>query len=72
MSKTLKLSEQIENIQQEIDDLKFLKSLFDTACKKEFGHSISQIHKMIDAQEKYEARKAAQQGQRNQLERSEN
>ncbi len=72
MSKTNKLSDLVEELQEENEKLQSLKKLFDQACKKEFGYSINQIHKMLDAQEKYEARKAAQQGQRNQLERSEN
>lgn len=72
MSKSNNLPNQLEEILEENEKLQTLKKLFDQACKKEFGYNIAQIHKMISAQERFEAKNAAQQGQRNQLEHSEN
>ena len=72
MSKSNKLSDLVEELQEENEKLQSLKKLFDQACKKEFGYNVAKIHQMISAQEKFEAKKAAQQGQRNQLEHSEN
>ncbi len=67
MTKSNKLSDLAEQLQKENEQLQMLKKLFEQACKKEFGYSISQIHKMISSQEKFEAKKAAKQGQQNQF-----
>lgn len=55
MSKNL--STLIADLQKENEQLKNLRKLFETACKKEFGFSIKEIHALLDKQLAYEKRK---------------
>lgn len=66
------ITSQIDALQAENESLQSLKKLFDKACKNEFGYGIKDLHKIVESHETYMRRKSAQQGQRNQLEHSDN
>ena len=71
MAKTQTFAEIATQLQEENDRLKNLQKHFERACKDEFGYGIKEIHKMISTCERFEARKALQQGQKHQSEQSE-
>ena len=70
MAKTQSIGDAILEMQKENERLKSLEKVFDKAVKEWFGYDIKTLQKMINNQERYEARKA-QQGQRSQTEQSE-
>ena len=48
------ISDLVLELQEENERLQFLSKLFERAVKKEFGHSIKEVHRLIDAQLAYE------------------
>ena len=71
MSKQPSITEIVTLLEEENSRLKGLEKDLDRTCKNFFGYGIKEIKKMISSYEKYEARKAIQQGQRNHTEHSE-
>ena len=48
------ISDLVLELQEENERLQFLSKLFEKAVKKEFGHNIKEVHRLIDAQLAYE------------------
>ena len=51
------ISDLVLELQEENERLQFLSKLFEKAVKKEFGHSIKEVHRLIDAQLAFENKK---------------
>ena len=56
MSKAKSITEQIEEMQREVEALKGLKRAFNRVCKDEFGYESKKIHEMLKRCEMYDRR----------------
>lgn len=56
MSKAKSITEQIEEMQREVEALKGLKRAFNRVCKDEFGYEPKKIHEMLKRCEMYDRR----------------
>lgn len=50
MAKNKSISDLVTDLQAENDRLQFLKKLFDKAVAQEFGHTVKELHKIVEKQ----------------------
>ncbi len=58
MSKTKNLGELVNDLQSRNEQLEKLYSLFNKACKSEFGYNIDELHKLIEKCDRLEKMRA--------------
>lgn len=64
MKKTKSISDLVTDLQQENDELRFLRKLFEKACITTFGYDIKTIKIMLEKRRAYEAKRAERQAQK--------
>lgn len=64
MKKTKSISDLVTDLQQENDELRFLRKLFEKACVTAFGYDIKTIKIMLEKQRAYEAKRTERQAQK--------
>lgn len=76
MSKTKSITDLVQELQQENESLRGLEKIANLYCKQEFGHTVKELHNIIQKQETYERkmkeREASQQGQQIRISHGEN